>query len=404
MRLWDVKQQAPSIPVICVEDDPNDENRVYVTDVNRNHANMTLVDFYEYVVLADDCVILSSRVWHPATGKLGVEISELDPFGFDSWFAAAPPLKDRRQEELKLALRHAVALGDSLTTAAEATAGLRDLDVILCVIEFREPNSYKQIDGLEDLLLRLGRIAKRNPRGDNDTYGVVNPLDWRMRTITGLPAERLLIEGLHAGGTGLEDILRRLETIAINDNEADVIEAAAGLVEAWEPMVESAVLMARKMPLDVFSLELIPWLVPIEIGGTIWRAPTGAQFSNVGFDYALWGRDAARTDVRYAEYARALMAEMPEHHQHIIDRILTATGDRSLLSVLPERGYPQAVWVGLAEFVKRIRDFRSIHSRVAIETLEMRPGVKGSGMQDELLFGPLIAYTKEAYELLKAGT
>jgi hypothetical protein len=333
-----------------------------------------------------------------------VSLEDLDPLGMDNWYRTEcrGPLIHRTSREIREELERVIPTGFILDTPEDAVTALRDLDPPLCVIECREPGSYRSIAGLEDLLIYLGDICDHIPRGDNYTYGEINPLDDRMRTITGLDAERILIEGLRAGGVGLETILRGLETIATTDDEYEACEAAGSLAAAWHPMVESAKRMAREMPLDVFSRDLIPWLVPIEIGGKVYRAPTGAQFSISDIDYALWGRSIATSDPVYQEYTKAFMAESPTHHRQMVERILFATNGMSIISALHARlkhWSPDAVIVvtdGLIRLLKLIIDFRKIHTRFAITTLEMRPGDKGSGMQNELQFVPLLNYTRLA--------
>lgn len=328
-------------------------------------------------------------------------VSPDDPLGLDRWFAEGPPLTERSTSEILEQLHRAV------TTPVPdqpdvALAELRDLDGPLCVIERREPGSYRQVVGLEARLLRLGRVGDHIPRSCNDLYGPRNPRGDRTRTITGLPAEHLLIEALRAGGVGLDSILAGLETLASSPDGYAMAEAALGFASAWDPMVASAVRMRREMPLDVFSHDLIPWLVPLDIGGTVYRAPTGAQFSNSQIDWVLWGVEVAEHDEDYRVYAQAFRAETPRRHRELVARTLGATGGRSLLSALPERlrgAHPattRAVLDGLDDLLRRIRDFRVIHQRFAVETLEMRPGVVGSGMQAEPQFGPLLGYTRDA--------
>jgi hypothetical protein len=322
-------------------------------------------------------------------------VEHADPLRLDGWFATGPPLAQRPTAELCAQLSRVVAE----PFPAQPLAALRDLDFLLCVIERREPGGYRQVAGLEELLIRLGRAADHIPRGCNDTYGVVNPVGPRRRTITGLPAEHLLIEGLRAGGVGLENVLTGLETVATGEDPDAVRVAAAGLAPAWDPMVHAAVRMARMMPLQVFSRDLIPWLVPVRIGGVVYRAPTGAQFSNSLIDWVLWGVDVAEHDATYRDYALAFMAETPRRHRDTVARTLAATGGRSLLAALPDLLRPDtgaAVLDGLTDLVKRIGYFRAVHSRFAVTTLAMRAADVGSGMQNETQFGPLLGYTRRA--------
>jgi hypothetical protein len=96
------------------------------------------------------------------------------------------------------------------------------------------------------------------------------------------------------------------------------------------------------------------------------------------------------------------MAETPAHHRKMVENILFATNGMSIISALHGRlkdWSPDAAIVvtdGLIQLLKLIIAFRKIHTRFAITTLEMRPGDKGSGMQNELQFVPLLNYTRLA--------
>lgn len=327
-----------------------------------------------------------------------------DPLGLDGWFAEMP-VAQRPPRHAFYPLT-AIARDDPQPAGPdEALAMLRDLDFLLCHAERTAPGEWRWIPGLEALLVRLGRAADHIPRGCNHTYGVINPPGERMRTFTGHDGERLLIEGLRTGGVGIERILTGLRVLACADWRTEAFEVAAaagGLAQAWDPMVASAVRMRREMPFDVFSRDIIPWLAPLTINGTTYRAPTGAQFSNTIVDWIVWGVDLDNST--YRMYAEAFMLETPRTHRRLRDEALRGTGGRSLLAVLHERvaqAHPATAIVvldGLEALLRRIRDFRAIHQRFANETLAMREADVGSGMQAAPQFEPLLVYTRRARE------
>jgi hypothetical protein len=322
-----------------------------------------------------------------------------DPLHLDRWFMNGPPLAQRNGLDAYAELIR-IAEYPTPQDPDMAMAALRDVDFPLCLAE-RYGVPWRTIPDLEMRLIHLGKAADHIPRGCNHTYGVTNPPGQRRRTFTRLEAEHDLIEALRTGGVAIGGILSALRTLAVTRDGLALHTAARSLPVLWEPMTESAVRMARVMPLKVFSRDIIPWLVPLEIGGVTYRAPTGAQFSNMLIDWALWGVDLDSPS--YREYALAFMLETPAVHRELVDEILAATGGRSLLAVLPGRlaaldtATAFAVLDGIEGLLKRIRDFRAVHGRFARTTLEMRAADVGSGMQNEDQFGPLLTYTREAY-------
>ena len=344
------------------------------------------------------------------TPTLAPDPTDLDPLRLDNWYADPAPVIIRPPQELITVLRGAVpvmsAVGRDRADVPIAMAMLRDVDPPLCVLARRVPGAWEKINGLEAALIHLGRVRQGMPRSDNDLYGPFNPEGPRLRTLTRLDAEVLLIDALRAGGRGLLTVLHRLSIIAdwLVGRRPDWAAASAAqeLAPAWDPMVASAALMARRMPLGVFSTELIPWLVPLTIGERIYRAPTGAQFLNSWLDHALWGVGVARTDAGYRDYSAAFRAECPRSVCVLGERIVATLGRRSLVDALEQcpPGRRRAAWPavldGLDGLLRRIRDFRAVHQRFAMETLGLRPGDVGSGMQAAPQFVPLLDYTRQA--------
>jgi hypothetical protein len=341
-------------------------------------------------------------------------VASLDPLALDRFFADRPVIQWtpaavtgqlRRIGQEYLAGRHALA------DRAEALAVLRDVDLLVCRVERARPGASAGIAGVHALLIHAGRVAGHHPRGCNFTYGPANPLGARMRTLTGLDAERELIEGLRAAEVGLETVLYGLATLAHHRlDDPAAVAASRGLRAAWEPMVHSAVRMVRKVPLKVFSYEIIPWLVPVTIDGVEWRAATGAQFSNVLIDWLIWGHETARGDSVYRRYALGLIDEQPPAYRRLSDRAIAACGGASLLTQIESslhddlnREAAGRTLDGLDSLLSRIADFRKVHGAFAARSLAMREADVGSGMQTEQQFEPLLGYTRDARARLRAA-
>jgi hypothetical protein len=349
---------------------------------------------------------------------LRTDPTDLDPLGLDPFYADPIPLIHTHPHDLIDLLAPVVPVMAATTDVPVAMAILRDVDPPLCVLERWTPGKWREIPGMEDALIHLGKVRAGIPRSDNDLYGVINPAGPRLRTLTRLDAEVLLIDALRAGGRGLLTVLHRLSIIADwvvgRRSDREAVDAAGQLAPAWDPMVEAAALMARRMPLDVFSHDLIPWLVPLAIGGVTYRAPTGAQFSVCEIDHVAWGVEIARKDREYREYSAAFRAECPPAVQALADRTVVTLGRHSLITALETRppvGHPaarHAVLDGIDALLRRIRDFRAVHQRFALDTLTLRPGAygtdvkQGSGMQGAPQFVPLLTYTRKARERVAA--
>jgi len=340
------------------------------------------------------------------TPHLPADPTHLDPLRLDRWYADPLPLTRRPPQDLAGVLRAAVPVMAATTDVPAALAMLRDVDPPLCVLARRYPGMWQRIPGLESALGHLGRVRQGLPRSDNDLYGAFNPED-RLRTLTGLDAERLLIDGIRTGGIGLHTVMHRLSIIAdwVVGRRPDwaAVQAAGELGPAWDPMVKSAVLMARQMDLDVFAADYIPWLVPLKIEGRVYRAPTGAQFTNTWLDWALWGPEVARADPAYRAYSAQLRPECSPLARSLGQRIVTTCGNQSLISALETRFPPgvhpaarYAVLDGLEALLRRMRDFRAVHQRFALQTLMMREPDRGSGMIEDPPFAGLLDHTRAA--------
>lgn len=188
------------------------------------------------------------------------------------------------------------------------------------------------------------------------------------------------------------------------------VAAAQELRAAWEPMVGSAIRMVRRVPLNVFSYEIIPMLVQVTIDGVKWRAATGAQFSNVLIDRLICGHETAPRDSVYQRYALGLIDEQPLAYRRLSDTAIAACGGASLLAKIEaglhgdlDRGAAGRTLDGLDLLLSRIADFRKIHGAFAARSLAMRVADVGSGMQTEQQFEPLLGYTRDARARLCAA-
>ena len=333
---------------------------------------------------------------------LGQRAQELDPFGLDAYFTGSP-LRERTEAsvvaQLNDCVRRAAAEG---WTPALALAALRDLGFLACAVERRRPGVMSACPGLEALLIDLGRACGHVPRDDNYTYGPANPHGARMRTFTGLDEERLLIAAIQHGLTGADEALRVALALSELPVDAPAFPRCVGLIApAWHKMIEAAVDMRRNMPPPVFAFEILPWLVPLTVGGTTYRAPTGAAGQNCILDWFLHAADSK--DERYQRFWSLNRAEMIPEHRQLVHEISSRMHGSSLLSRIEREvaasGDSEAIDRSVAELehlLTEIYKFRKVHYRVASESLNLRPYPIGSGLESIELLDLMLQHTQAA--------
>lgn len=331
-------------------------------------------------------------------------VAELDPLGFDAvadqlpaWIAA----RELRAVLGQLAAATGVRVPDEPLVAL---AALRDLEFLLTVAHALAPHSYKDVPGLEELLVALGRVARHAPRGSVFTYGACNPPDGRMRTFTGTAEERLFIRGLRAAIVGLDRVLAALSALAALpiDSAAAEVEIAA-MQEGWEPMVTAAVEMRRHMPPELFSCAITPYFGELEIAGVRHDGNTGAHMQAVAVDWVLHG--VGSTEPGYRAYAEHNLAALRPHQRRWVEEALAPGGGNTpllprlqveLASGVRDPAQAAANLAGLHRLLTRVGTFRKVHLRLAETNLPLRPTPTGSGGHTLQLLEDLASRTREA--------
>lgn len=333
---------------------------------------------------------------------LGQCAQVLDPFSLDAYLTGSP-LRQRTEDSVSAQLDECVRRAAAEHwTPADALAALRDLGFLACVAERRRPGAVHARPGLEALLIELGAACGHVPRDDNYTYGPANPGGTRMRTFTGLDEERRLIAAIQHGLSGADEALQYALVLSELPVAAPAfpryVDRAAS---AWRKMIEAAVNMRRSMPPPVFAFEILPWLVPLTIGGTTYRAPTGAAGQNCVLDWFLYGADCE--DERYQRFWRLNRSELVPEHRHIVREISVRMDDSSLLSRIErelaagdDSEATQQSVAALARLLTDMYKFRRAHYRVASESLKLRPYPIGSGLESIELLDLMLHHTRAA--------
>src|SRR5688572_31528849 len=114
-------------------------------------------------------------------------IQGLDPLRVDDFMILLPEITKNKKNDLILEkLSDIVRQLDPkiFEKIPHAYAALRDLDFLIGSANELESKSYKKVEGLEDILEKLGDVTDHFPRGCNFTYGLMNPDGERMRLFT----------------------------------------------------------------------------------------------------------------------------------------------------------------------------------------------------------------------------
>lgn len=341
------------------------------------------------------------------------DVRGLDPLRLDEFYGGKP-LARRSLPSVMAALHKAtrLACGIRALNGATALAILRDLDPLVCAVEARTPGAWQRVDGLEEVLMKCGRVADHIPRGDNATYGLFNPPPPRTRTFTHTPEEHALFRGLAMGESRLDELLGRLAVCLTRRLDDPVhADAAESLAEQWEPMVDAAKLMRRAHVAPVMGAQIAPWVShTISIGGRGYRGPTAAQLPVVMVDWMIWGID--RVDPIYRDYHRYYAAEQPLPRRRLVEHALRDASGRSLLSRLAEdlpqvadRTVAQRSLDGIDTLLRRMYGFRSAHAVFAKTSLPVRGDGDqswGTGEFDPEMLDRLLRYTGAARHRLAA--
>jgi len=233
-------------------------------------------------------------------------IQSLDPLTFDDKIQILHVLNTSGEtSEIIQLLYRLLPVPDALDkfTYEESIAAMRDLGIFIGILKKHGIEPVEVIPELEYVLLVLMVKTDLPPRDTLLHYTVWNPEGRRMRTYTGFPDERSLIESVKIAMPPLiesiiqlRDLLRRR---IFHDEEFKF--ACAEIQGRMEGMVKGVVHAKRNVSPAVFANELRFYYDPIKIDyNKDYIGPGAVEMPMFVFDHLLWSCDC--TDPVYNKF------------------------------------------------------------------------------------------------------
>jgi hypothetical protein len=325
------------------------------------------------------------------------DIARLDPLDLDGIMPYLPELnREGNADGIHRVLVGCIETSRrDVKTTSDAVAALRDIDFLASSLIKHNIDPLINTPGLEDEMIRLGRLGNMVPRGTVFTYAVINPKGERGRSFTGTYEEAEFIEAVRNGTLALDQAVVSMSKQSLTNDGAlgiSLYESAA----AMDIMVDSIVEVRRKVSPEFFSNEMRPYFESLTIGGNKLTGSGGAQMQLLALDRMLWGN--GDDDTEYQGFYEENNIYLTPMQQDALAMFLEHNNQQTIVGWLeshPE-GYDNTR-EGALELLKKIKKFRYPHRRVAQDNFKIRPADSvGSGSYKPDILDILIAKTELA--------
>lgn len=325
-------------------------------------------------------------------------IAKLDPLNLDYFLTEIPSINARGDTSSLITLsKIAIETLHSTTdiTNNEAFASLRDLDFLLGSCIRHELDPINDVDGFEESLLFLGRIAGTIPRGSVYTYSISNPDNERQRSFTGSLEENKFIDAVRTGTSAMDNALIKLSQSS-PENPKELITGLDITTSAMDVMVGAIGKVMKTVSPEYFTHQLRPYFEPAIIGGKLYTGAGGAQMQLLGIDRILWGKTDG--DETYNQFYEENFQYLTPDHQNAISHYLNRHDKTILETVLEEgTGPDNELSNATLRLLKTIRKFRYPHRKVARDNFNLRSeNSVGSGSYTPEILDLLINKTEHA--------
>ncbi len=326
--------------------------------------------------------------------ELDLRVASLDPVDAAREIQQLPALNRARNTAALTSLAHAWAgrVEGNVHDAATASAALRDLGFVLASLE-RHGVDYRVVEGVEEILLKLGALADEVPRDSVYTYALRNP-EHAPRSFTELPEEALFIQEVRTAGTALRPVVDALmEALTLTVDDPGLPELLAGATQGFTVFAQCLLTVKRDVTPETFSNEMRPYFPPMTVGGQVLYAPGGAQMTPLLVDSILIRPEPGHPQEEwYEQYVRENLGYLPAMYRAANDQ---ARRHRPLLPrLIDEAGREAGASAGAAHTLRELRSlmrevlrFRLPHLQLAKANMNVRSaGSLGSGgyMTDSL--------------------
>lgn len=244
-------------------------------------------------------------------------ITLLDPLLFDEKVKSLHLLnRSGRTHEIIQLLYNSLPVPGQLDSYSyeESIAAMRDLGIFIGILKKHGIEPVEVVPELEYVLLVLMVKTDLPPRDTLLHYTVWNPSGDRMRTYTGLPDERSLVESVKMAMPSLFESIMLLEALHDADLNGPEFEATCIRIRRkMEDMVKGVVYAKKNVSPGVFANELRFYYDPIKVDyNKDYIGPGAVEMPMFVFDHLLWSSDC--DDAAYVTFKESLL---PYNHRMI---------------------------------------------------------------------------------------
>ena len=235
-----------------------------------------------------------------AQARIGV----LDPLRADAVLADVPVMNARADVgALVRALTELLPSADLLAMLSfdECVAAMRDLGLFLGSLRRHDVEPVDVVDGLEPVLLELGRRTGMVPRDTVYHYVHWNPVGPRRRTYTGDIEESMLIDSPRITLGPLSDAVALCHDLSEVDFEElpCLLSALAIHLRSFDDSMR--MLKGRVTP-EYFARRARPYYQAVRVAGEPYFGPAGSHVPLFLVDLAVWAADHGSPD--YSAFQR----------------------------------------------------------------------------------------------------
>jgi monodechloroaminopyrrolnitrin synthase len=260
----------------------------------------------------------------------------LDPLKFDEKLSDLHQLnKNGNIKEIIQLLYDSLPMPDILEayTYEESIAAMRDLGIFMGILKKNGVEPVAEVPELEYVLLVLMVKTDLPPRDTLLHYTVWNPDGARMRTYTGLPDEKSLIESIKIAMPSLIEAILQLDKLYHSELAGNEFEKSCVLLrQKMEGMVRGIVHAKRNVSPAVFANELRFYYDPIKVDyNKDYIGPGAVEMPMFVFDHLLWSSDCPN-----GEYNSFKEGYLPYNLPFIRDIYWHFSGKPSLVSCVEQ--------------------------------------------------------------------
>lgn len=342
--------------------------------------------------------------------RLSETIALLDPLAFDEKIEILHRLnKTADTRAIMQLLYNLLPHPDQLDRFSyeDAMAAMRDLGIFIGILKKHGIEPVEVVPELEYVLLVLMVKTDLPPRDTLIHYTICNPEGARMRTYTGLPDERSLIESVKIATPDLWRGIVQLYGIHERELAGPEFENQCfSLRSKLDAMIQGVVHAKKNVSPAVFANELRFYYDPIKVDyNKSYIGPGAVEMPMFLLDHLLWSSDCM--DAAYTSFKEGYL---PYNLQFVRDMYWHTKGKPSLVSRVAQAldRHPGTDTFMAARAVNELcnglKSFRRPHKKLAEEAYahnEDHHRQKGSGGYSTDILQHLIDLQTEKLEWLK---